>query len=93
MNTLTKKTLEENHFSDGGFQTLVSSFDPKKNFRMTQSTFGSPSNKSLMKFNPRLIALGDASTMMQTQKMGGRSGSQRDGVTLNSLLKNNGTLN
>ena len=59
---------------------------------MTQSTFGSPQNKSLMKFNPRLIALGDASTMMQTQKLG-KFGSQRDGVTLNSLLKNNGTLN
>lgn len=43
INMLSKKTLEQNNFSEGQFQSVVSSFDPKKSFRVTQQTFGSPS--------------------------------------------------
>lgn len=85
--------LETNNFSEGHFQSVLSSFEPKKSYRVNQSTFGSPSNKngSGQKFNPRLIALGESGSLMQSQKLS-RIGSQAEGVTLNSLLKKNGTL-
>ena len=52
--------LETNHFSDGHFQSVISSFEPKKTYRVSQSTFGSPMsmNSTGTRFNPRLIMLG-----------------------------------
>ena len=66
---LSKKTLEQNYFSEGQFQSIVSSFEPKKSFRITQDTFGSPQHYGTTqsglnlttsgKFSvPRLITLG-----------------------------------
>jgi len=39
---LSKKMLDTNHFSEGKFQTVQSSFEPKKSFRVTAGTFGTP---------------------------------------------------
>eukprot|EP00347_Sterkiella_histriomuscorum_P015307 403357518 len=92
LNTISQKMLETNYFSEGHFQSVVSSFEPRKTYRVSQSTFGSPMSKSQMKFNPRLIAFGEAGSLMESQRLS-RVGSQKDGVTLNSLLKSNGTFN
>ena len=59
LNTISEKMLETNNFAEGQFQSVVSSFSPKKSYRVSQSTFGSPMSKTQMKFNPRLIALGE----------------------------------
>ena len=80
MNVLSKKMLEQNNFSEGQFQTVLSSFDPKKSYRVTQSTFGSPMNES-MKASARLLALNDTQGSVLKKSM-----SKDGGMTLNSLL-------
>jgi hypothetical protein len=91
---LSKKMLEDNHFFDGTFQSVVSSFDPKKSYRITKSTFGSPPslNSSGKKFNPKLIMLGDQPAVSLSAKKPKRVGSQENGLTFNSILTKNGFL-
>jgi hypothetical protein len=63
----------QNNYPDGQFQSVISSFEPKKSYRVSQSTFGSSSNlgtKTLMRFNPRLIALGEAGSLMGSASKG-----------------------
>jgi len=59
--TLSEKMLKSNHFSDGNFLSVVSSFEPKKSYRVKKSTFGdAPSmNSTATRFNPKLIALSE----------------------------------
>ena len=87
---LSKKTLENNNFAEGQFQSVVSSLNQKKSYRATggvlsatASTFGSPMAKS--KMNPRLQALGDSQTLL-------RQNDNTGSVTLNSLMTKNRTL-
>ena len=86
MNVLSKKMLEQNNFSEGQFQTIKSSFEPKKSYRVTQSTFGNAMNES-MKGSARLLALNDTQASVMKKSM-----SKEGGITLNSLLQKNGTL-
>lgn len=87
---LSKKMLETNHFSDGQFLSMISSFDPKKSYRVTQSTFGTPKNlkTSSKDFNPRLVALGESGGFSGMK----RKASQDEGVTINAVLSQNGFL-
>ena len=83
--------LETNHFSEGQFQSIVSSFTPKKTYRVKQTTFGEPPslNSTLSKFSPKLIALGEAQTVYSSSK---RKGSNDDKITYNAILAKTGFL-
>ncbi len=78
---LSRKMLESNHFSESKFQTVQSSFDPKKSFRRTGETFGSPVNKfAATGFRP------GESHRASTGLGGSRGFSQASGLTYNGVL-------
>jgi len=87
---LSRKMIESNHFSDGQFQSIISSFEPKKTFRVTQSTFGSPKSKfaaTQSSFYPHSeMASVDGKPGMK------RVASQGSSMTYNSVLARTGFL-
>ena len=76
LNTISRKTLETNHFNEGGFQSVLSSFNLSKN---------------ISSFAPPNATLSGSSKVQPSQKMR-RVVSQGGGVTLNHLLSRNGYL-
>jgi hypothetical protein len=82
---LSGKMLETNHFSDGQFQSVLSSFEPRKTFRVTKSTFGSPSRMSHTgkQFNARAALVGDNRLDERDKKEMRKTASQSNGITFN----------
>ncbi len=81
---LSKKMLETNHFGEGNFQSVISSFEPRNTYRVGTGTFGNPMARTAGKFNPRQIALGELDMK--------RTGSVEGGMTYNSVLQKTGIL-
>ena len=91
---LSKKMLETNHFSEGQFQSVISSFSPKKNFRSKQDTFGDlhSLNSTQSKFAPKLLVQADVHHQGSSSKLGKRNGSTDDRITYNAVLAKTGFL-
>ena len=83
LNEISGKMLETNHFKLGQFQSVISSFEPKKSFRVRPGTFGNPS-LNMTKTNPRLMVLGDNQDLLRKTFEGG--------LTFNQLMRGNGTM-
>mmetsp|Transcript_41291 Transcript_41291/g.39767 ORF Transcript_41291/g.39767 Transcript_41291/m.39767 type:complete len:207 (-) Transcript_41291:28-648(-) len=98
INMLSKKMLETNHFSEGNFQSIVSSFAPKQSFnKLSQTTFGSPHkmSQSGQHFNSKLLVLGESSPPLGSEQEGMRSkkfGQQDEKITFNQILSKTGFL-